>query len=69
MNKPIVNYVPTSNDVIVLHQHAWIYPTNHPSYLVSNQTIARTSRVIKIDEQGFETENTIYRPTFTEFQE
>lgn len=69
MTKQIVNYVPTPQDYIKLGESAMVYPTNHTSYLVSNQCLCYTSEVIVITDTGFETLNTIYRPTFTEYQE
>lgn len=37
-----------------------IRPHNHPSDIVTNETVAITSPIIKINPLGFETENTIY---------
>ena len=67
--KQIVNYVPSPHDYIKVGKSAMVYPTNHPSYLVSNQHICHTSTVVAITEEGFETLNTLYRPTFTEYSE
>lgn len=60
-HKPIVNYTPQDADYIVVGHRAFVHPTNHPSNLVSNTTGVMTSPVVKITEDGFETQNTIYR--------
>ena len=59
--KPIVYYRPRKDDHIQLGQRALVYPVNHTSPLVSNKSIALTSKVIKIFNEGFETKNSIYR--------
>lgn len=58
--KPIVHYTPSANDYIEVGKSANVYPTDHPSPLVSNQYIVYISRVIKITEDGFEIKNTKY---------
>ena len=59
MNKPTVHYKPKSY-CITVGEPALIQPLDHPSPLVSNTHFARTSKVLKITETGFETKNTIY---------
>lgn len=57
--KPVVHY-----QVAVLPPiggSAYVYPVDHPSPLVSNTKAVRTSPVVRIDGDEFETENTIYR--------
>lgn len=61
MSKPIVHYMPTKFDVIKLNTGALIHPLDHPSDRVSNKEFVVTSKVIAIDDFGFETQNTIYR--------
>lgn len=64
MNKPTVNYT-VQFGPLVLGKSAFVRPTNHPNHLpehnVSNQRIVRTSEVVKIMSDGFETLNTIYK--------
>lgn len=59
--KPVVHYIPTKADMITIGQHALIHPLDHPSPDVSNMGYARTSLVININEDGFETQNTVYK--------
>lgn len=64
--KPIVKYheFPQNGDVGVrlrIGKGYVVCPIDHPSYLVSNNAPAFTSRVIKINDDGFETMNTIYK--------
>lgn len=45
--------------------HAWVFPIDHPSEFVSNKTLAKTSRVESLVQDGdkvvsFETKNTKY---------
>ena len=62
--KPIVKYVgPTTQ--LEIGKPTYVRPVDHPSDLVSNTTLARTSYVVKIDYDNpgrFETENTVYVP-------
>lgn len=55
--KPIVNYQHLGFPIIVGHP-ALVKPINHP--YCSNLNAVRTSKVVKINESGFETENTMY---------
>lgn len=60
--KAVVHYRSAGRSIIVGHS-ALVYPVDHMSPLVSNTTIAHTSRVIAIRENGeFETLNSIYKP-------
>lgn len=45
---------------IRIGEPAYILPVDHPSPLVSNETMARTSKVIAFNQEGFETMNTLY---------
>ena len=60
-HKPIVNYTPQDADYIRVGHRAFVQPINHPSLAVSNTTGVMTSPFVKITEDGFETQNTIYR--------
>lgn len=61
-NKPVVHYSAIHSDVIVGY-NAMVTPSDHPSQLVTNTGPALTSPVTAIMEDGgFETLNTIYRP-------
>ena len=63
MNKPVVQYAPSKYDVIVSGMSAYIFPVDHPSNYVSNETAVRTSTVVVVHEDGsFETKNTLYKP-------
>jgi len=42
--------------------HAYVFPINHTSDLVSNKDITRTSEVLAVDNYVFETHNSIYVP-------
>ena len=59
MDKPVVLY--ENPQRIEIGFPAIIYPLNHPSRLVTNSEYAITSMVVAITDDGFETENTIYR--------
>lgn len=59
--KPIVYFFPTKMDFIQVGKSALILPLNHPSEYVSNNQFARTSLVIGMTEDGFETQNTVYK--------
>jgi hypothetical protein len=62
-DKAVVHYTPSSDDVIVYGQSAWVYPVDHTSPLVSNTKIVRTSPVVAIGHSGqFETLNSVYKP-------
>jgi hypothetical protein len=60
--KPIVFYSHIINEhPLSVRQRAWLYPINHPSPFVSNQQLAQTSPIVKVEDNGtFETENTRY---------
>lgn len=58
--KPHVRCVPENRFSIQVGQPAFVYPIDHPSSLVSNKSLVRTSPVVKSYPSGFETENTIY---------
>ena len=61
--KPVVLYRPHKHQHISVGAPAVVWPTNHPSLLVSNTTYCHTSVVQRLDADGeFETANTIYRP-------
>lgn len=64
MDKPTVNYTPSSSDFIREGYGAFVRPTNHPDRLrVSNTKPVQTSKVIQVfPDGGFETQNTIYLP-------
>jgi uncharacterized protein YabE (DUF348 family) len=59
-HKPVVHYI-QSDIPIDVGQSAWIYPIDHPSVHVSNTSIVKTSKVVAINEDGFETVNSIYK--------
>jgi hypothetical protein len=59
-NKPIVHYLPMEGWPIVVGQCANVIPLDHTSYSVSNNRWATTSIVISENDNGFETENSIY---------
>ena len=61
-DKPVVQYTVDPANFIKLGLSAYIVPIDHPSDLVSNESLARTSRVISIDGDTFETMNTKYVP-------
>lgn len=62
MSKPIVHFKQDSDDFIKVGSPAFIIKViDHPSDLVSNTKVIHTSNVVAINEDGFETENTIYR--------
>lgn len=60
--KPVVKYKYDLNNFIKVGESAYVFPLNHPSSLVSNTKLVRTSRVISFDKNtgNFETINTIY---------
>ena len=60
MNKPTVRYKNHPKNYIKVGDGAVIQPINHTSHLVSNHTWVRTSEVLKVTNNGFETLNTIY---------
>ena len=63
MNKPVVHYAPSKDDMIVSGMSAYVFPVDHPSDYVSNETAVRTSTVVVVHEDGsFETKNTLYKP-------
>jgi hypothetical protein len=61
--KPTVRYAPDKSQYIKVGLPAFIFPIDHQSDFVSNKTVATTSKVIKVEEDGkFETQNTLYVP-------
>lgn len=64
MNRPIVHYYIRS-ERLVIGEPAFVMPVDHPSPLVSNTTLARTSPVVWIssDRTLFDTLNTHYIST------
>jgi len=62
-NKPVVRYHKDKGESIHVGVCAFIYPIDHPSPLVSNQGMVRTSMVIGHDVMtgDFETMNTCYK--------
>lgn len=60
MTKSVVTYQETFLPVVV-GKRTMVRPIDHPSTLVSNTAPARTSIVIAVHDNWFETENTIYR--------
>jgi hypothetical protein len=58
--KPIVQYLPSNFNVIKKGKRAYIFPIDHPSELVSNNTMVMTSPVVEVGATYFETENTLY---------
>lgn len=65
MDKKIVRYVPADAEIypsICVGSSAFVCPLDHTSEMVSNTTVARTSRVLSYDAATgtFETENSIY---------
>ena len=58
--KPIVQYLPSNFNVIKKGKRAYIFPIDHPSGLVSNDTMVITSPVVEVGATYFETENTRY---------
>ena len=64
MDKPVV-YYSFVIEPITLGYPALVHPINHAGEHVSNKKLARTSKVIKIiNDNSFETENTIYRSAY-----
>ena len=63
MKKPIVFYSDIQYPPVI-GGSAYVFPLNHPNPngLVSNTSFIQTSRILKINNIGFETENTIYMP-------
>ena len=59
-DKPVVRYTYAT----MYQGKALVETLDHPSDMVSNQTVAITSTVLKWDEETgvFETENTVYVP-------
>ncbi len=65
MPKKVVHYYRNrEHNFIKVGQGAAVYPTDHPSALVSNMRICHTTKVLWYDETTgeFETENTKYVP-------
>ena len=65
MLKKIVRYRPCNdNGLITVGKCAYVYPVDHTSPLVSNQTLAKTSTVLYYDAATgvFETLNSVYQP-------
>jgi len=60
INKPTVHLKGVDKKPVI-GQSVLVLPIDHPSDLVSNTTYARTSDVVKINIDGFETMNTIYK--------
>jgi len=61
--KPVVLYRVNDYQHIAVGAPAVVWPTNHPSLLVSNNACCITTVVERLDNDGeFETANTIYRP-------
>lgn len=61
-NKTVVTY-DTSKEHFFIGAVAFVHPIDHPSELVSNTKLIRTSRVVRHMVNGeFETLNTIYVP-------
>ena len=61
MSKPIVHYTPSQYNYIKVGHSAIVCPIDHPSESVSNTTMVKTSTVVSITADGFETRNTIYK--------
>jgi len=60
--KPIVHFTSSTNDYIHVGNPAFVNPIDHPDTVhVSNRKPIRTSEVVAINEDGFETKNTIYK--------
>ena len=63
-NKPTVQYIITPNNLISVGKPAYVRTIDHPSPLVTNNEVVRTSNVISYhrdkDEESFETLNTKY---------
>lgn len=75
--KPRVRYLSTqwTGDKILydvkVGANCYLFPIDHPSVLVSNESIVRTSPVLNFDEDTgeIETHNTIYVPiTYEDFR-
>jgi hypothetical protein len=61
-HKPVVHYIKTADEInLQVGSRTLVFPIDHPSFLVSNNGWVLTSTVIAIHEDGFETENTIYK--------
>lgn len=58
--KPIVHFTDSIGEVRI-GSHALVIPVDHPSSIVINNNLAQTSAVVKVNPDGFETLNTIYR--------
>ena len=62
--KPVVHYEKDSNSAIYKGAQVYLKPLDHPSDLVSNKAVARTSPVQAVFDDGiFETLNTRYEPS------
>ena len=60
--KPIVHFISSNDDYIHVGNSAFVNPIDHPDTVhVSNRKPIRTSEVVAINEDGFETKNTIYK--------
>lgn len=68
MSKPVVRYRSKPMEKLVVGWPAYVYPIDHPSDLVSNTKLIRTSPVVSIGPRlgEFETENTRYVHVETE---
>lgn len=55
--KPVVKYVKSPYDKLILGQSAFVYALNHPRL---GRRFVHTSTVEKITENGFITRNTTY---------
>jgi len=62
MTKPTVQYKDDPFSMILIGRPAYIHPIDHPSDLVSNEGMVKTSRVVSYDPEtgSFETVNTKY---------
>ena len=60
----IVRYIPSQSLIPILGFSWFVFPINHPSTLVSNQRLAKTSEVVALDRKSgiVVTKNTVYIP-------
>ncbi len=62
--KKIVHYQPHANDVIAVGRNAYVQqPLDRPGPYIPHKQPVITSKVVKVAEGYFETENTIYART------
>lgn len=68
MSKQVVKYNPVMGVVELTYGGVMLYPIDHPSPRVSNETACFTSKVISWNKEtgAIETQNTFYSPKETD---